>query len=1036
MKKLLLVSLCMLLLTVMQTYAQNRTVTGIVKGTDDGLPIPGVSVRVKGTSVGTQTSANGQYRITVPATGTVLIFSSVSYATQQITVGSRETIDVSLVTDAKLLGEVQIVAAGGLVTKQRAQGYATTRIDSAKLTQGKATNVAVGLTGKVAGLQINAVSSGVNPNIRIVLRGNRSLTGNNQALIVLDNVIVPNSLLGNINPEDVADIQVLQGAGAAALYGTAASNGALLITTKKGTKNSATRVTVSNTTNLEQISYYPKLQNSFGSGSSAGVQQYIPYENQQYGPAYDGSLVQIGRPLQDGSIQTVPYTANRDKYNFWNTGITNQTDFSLSNGDAKSTLYFAGQFVGVKGTTPDDKYNRTSFRLNGTRDLGKSLFLTYATNYVQNRYDQTTVTSSVYDNLLNSASHAPLNSYKDYNSNPYANQNGYYNEFYQNPYFAIGNNRQKLRNDYFVGSLQLDWKIKDWVTLTARPGITTQNQSYKNTTGKFTYTDYTRSISSSKTNIAGGVTDGFSYNTTLYTDLYATFKKQVSDFNFNLTLGANITNNQSNSLSTTANGLVSPGTYNQNNRVGESTPTQAQFGTHTQSLYGDFKANYKDYLFLEVTGRNDWTSLLAKQNRSFFYPSANLSYIPTSNLEFLKDISEIDQIKLRGSISKVGNVNVGPYNLAPVFNQVSGFPYGTLGGYSVGNQIPSPSLRPEITKGFEVGTDFSLYKSRVTGSATYYKTNTKDQTLGVNISRASGYSTYLSNTGEVQNEGIEATLHITPIRTANGLEITVGGNFTYNNNKVIAITNDLTRLPLSIGGLAQVYAVKGGSSTTLIGTDYYRDPQGRVIVDPVTGYPSVNPNGVVLGNSTPKQRLGLDLAASYKGFRLTGLFEFRGGYKIYNDGGNDFDFSGSGYNSAIYNRERFVYPNSSIPDPNNPGSYIANNTVTVRDGGAEFWTSDSYRRGIATNYVYSGNYWKLREASLSYDFPRTMFMNNKYIKGARISVQGRNLVIWVPKSNIYTDPDYNFTDSNAVGITSLSQTPPTRFYSATVTLNF
>ncbi|GAB2699329.1 SusC/RagA family TonB-linked outer membrane protein [Mucilaginibacter koreensis] len=1023
------------MLSVAHVFAQNRTVTGTVKGKDDGLPIPGVSVRVKGTSVGTQTGSNGGFRISAPA-GATLTFSSIGYITQNVAAGTQTVVDVTLLPDARQLSDVQIVAAGGLVTKQRAQGYATTRIDSSRLTAGKATNVAAGLTGKVAGLQINAVSSGVNPNVRIVLRGQRSLTGNNQALIVLDNVIVPNSILGNINPEDVADIQVLNGAGAAALYGTAASNGALLITTKKGTKNSATRVTVSNTTNLEQISYYPKLQDKFGSGSASGYQIYTPFENQQYGPAYDGSLVQIGRPLADGSIQTVPYTANRDKYNFWQTGITNQTDFSLSNGDAKSTLYFAGQYVAVKGTTPQDKYNRASFRLNGTRDLGKSLFLTYATNYVQNRYDQTTVTSSVYDNLLNTPSFVPLLSYKDYNNNPFANQNGYYNEYYQNPYFAIGNNRQKLRNDYFIGSLQLDWKVADWVTITARPGITTRNQSYKNTTGKFTYTEYTKGISSSKTDIAGGVTDNAYYNTTLYTDLYATFKKQVSDFNFNLTLGANITNNQENNLTTTANGLVIPGFYNQGNRVGESTPSQASYGTHTQSLYGDLKVGYKDFLFLEVTGRNDWTSLLAPENRSFFYPSANLSYIPTAHLEFLKDIKAIDQIKIRGGVSKVGNVNVGPYSLVPTYVQTSGFPFGSLGGYSASDQTVSLSLRPEITKGFEVGTDFSLYKSRIVGSATYYVTNTSNQTLPVNISRATGFSTFLANTGEVRNEGIEATIHFTPLRTATGWELTVGGNFTYNNNTVVDISNDLSRLPLSTGGLAQVYAIKGYSSTTLVGTDYYRDPQGRVIVDPINGYPTVNPNGKILGNTTPKQRLGLDLAASYKGFRLSGLFEFRGNYVVYNDGGNGFDFSGAGYTSAIYNRERFVYPNSSIPDPNNPGSYIANNNITVRDGGTEFWTNDTYRRGVATNYVYSGNYWKLREAALSYDFPQAMFRNNKYIKGARISLQGRNLFIWLPKSNVYTDPDYSLSDGNAVGITTLSQTPPTRFYSATVTLNF
>jgi TonB-linked SusC/RagA family outer membrane protein len=1035
MKKLLLVSLCMLLLTVMQTYAQNRTVTGTVKGKDDGLPIPGVTVRVKGSSVGTQTGSNGGFRISAPA-GATLTFSSIGYISQNVAAGTQTIVDVTLLPDARQLGEVQVVAAGGLVTRQRAQGYATTRIDSSRLTQGKATNVAVGLTGKVAGLQVNAVSSGVNPNIRIVLRGNRSLTGNNQALIVLDNVIVPNSILSNINPEDVADIQVLNGAGAAALYGSAASNGALLITTKKGTRNSSTRVTLSNTTNLEQISYYPKLNNSFGSGSTPNAQVYDPIENQQYGPAFDGVVRPIGQPLQDGSIQSVPYSATRDKYNFWNTGVTNQTDFSLSSGDSKSTLYFAGQYLAVAGTTPKDKYNRVSFRLNGTRDLGKNLNLTYATNYVQNRYDVTTATTNVYNNLLNTPAEIPLTRYKDWQNDPFANPNGFYNAYYRNPYFEIDNSRQKLRNDYFIGSLQLDWKLADWVTITERPGITTRNQSYKNTVGRFIFSDYTKSIQGAKTDVTGGLTDDMYYTTTLYNDLYATFKKQVSDFNFNLTLGANITNVQEKELQTVANGIFLAGLYNISNRIGEPGASEYTNATHTQSLYGDFKVSYKDYLFLEVTGRNDWTSLLAPENRSFFYPSANLSWIPSQQIEFLKDIKAIDQIKLRGGLSKVGNVNVGPYSLLATYAPTAGFPYGGLGGYSAGNRIVSSGLRPEITKGLELGTDFSLFKQRITGSATYYKTNTTDLTVPVGISTTTGFSSYLINTGKVQNEGIEAVLHFTPLRTASGWELTVGGNFTYNNNVVKTINPVLGRLQLSTGDNAQVYAIQGGSSTTLIGTDYLRDNQGRIIVDPITGYPSVDPNIKILGNTTPKQRLGLDLAASYKGFRLTGLFEFRGGYVIYHSEGQTFDFSGAGYRTTVYNRERFVIPNSSIPDPNNPGSYIANTNVTVRDGGAEFWPSSSYNTGIASNYTTSGNYWKLREASLSYDFPQAMFHNNKYIKGARVSLQGRNLFIWLPKSNLYTDPDYNFTDSNAVGISTLGQTPPTRFYSATVSLTF
>jgi TonB-linked SusC/RagA family outer membrane protein len=1024
------------MLCVTQVYAQNRTITGTVIAKEDGLPIPGVTIKVKGTTIGAQTGANGKFSLSVPASGT-LVVTFIGYQSQEIALGSNSNYNVTLTAASRELGEVSVVAAGGLVTKQRAQGYATTRVDSTTLTAGKATNAAIGLTGKVAGLQINAVSSGVNPNVRVVLRGNRSLTGNNQALIVVDNVIVPNTILSTINPEDIGDIQVLNGAGAAALYGSAASNGAILITTKKG-KKGATRITLGNTTSIEQVSFYPKLQNTFGSGSATNEQIYTAFENQQYGDAFDGSLRPIGKPLQDGSIQTIPYSANRDKYNFWETGVTNQTDLSVSGGSDRSTIYFSGQFVNVKGTTPKDKYKRAAFRVNGTHEFNKKLMLTFNTNYTQNRYDITTVTGSIYDNLLNTPAQIPLLSYKDVVNNPFANPNGYYNEYYDNPYYALNANRQAKSDDYFIGSTELKWKVADWVDLVGRVGITTRNQNYKNSVQKFTYTDYTLGISSSKTNKPGGVTDESFFRNDLYSDIYATFHKNITDFTFSLTVGANITNNSEKEIMTVANGLVIPGVYNIANRIGEpGTPVDNNYlrRTHTQALYGDLKVGYKEYLFLEVTGRNDWTSLLAPKNRSFFYPSATISFLPTQAFEGLKDIEAIDQIKLRGNIYKVGNVNVNPYALNPTFGPTSGFPFGSLPGNSAGNRTVALDLRPEITKGIEAGIDFTLFKSGIDASFTYYKTNTTDQTVPVGVSTASGFSSYLRNTGEVQNQGVEAVLHFTPYQTKDWT-VTVGGNFTYNDNKVVDISDDQQRLQLSTGTNAQIYAVKGGSSTTIIGTDYVRDNQGRIIVDAVTGYPSVDPTIKILGSTTPKQRLGLDFMVRYKGFRLSGLFEYRGQYSIYHNEGGTFDFSGAGYRTTLYNRERFVIPNSSYADPANPGQYIPNNNITVRDGGAEFWTSSSYNMGVASNYVTSGNYWKLRETSLAYDFPRTMFLNNKYIKGARVSVQGRNLFIWTPKSNIYTDPDYNFTDGNAVGITTLDQAPPTRYFGATVQLTF
>lgn len=1040
MRKLLL-SLFVLLLFVFHTMAQERTVRGTVKGKDDGLPLPGVSVRVKGTSTGTQTGPNGQFSLRVSGGSAVLVFTYVGYATQEVQVGNKTTLNVELGTDQNQLNEV-VVTAGGIRRAVREQGYTSTVLRAQELTQAKVTNIASGLTAKVPGLQVNAVSSGVNPNVRLVLRGNRSITGNNQALVVLDNVPVPNAILSNLNPEDIESINVLNGANAAALYGSSASNGALVITTKKGTAGKSA-ITVSNTTSFEKVSFYPKLQTKFGSGSTEGDPSYIPFENQQYGPAFDGSMVQIGKPLEDGSIQMVKYSPRDDKKKFWDTGLTNQTDFSLTNGTEKSSIYIAAQYVDVAGTTPKDKYNRTSLRVNGTRDLGSNFNFTFQANYVQNRYDITTATSSIYDNLLNTPAHIPLLDYKDWQNNPFANPNGYYNEYYDNPYFALDNERQKVRNDYLIGSTELQWNPLKWLGLTYRIGVTTQNNSSKSRVGKFVYSDYRKEISGF-TDIAGSVSDASYYKTQIISDFLASFNQDVKDFSFKFIVGHQLVQNESKTQTISADGLVIPGLYNVSNRTGNLGGSEANYKKRLMGVYGDLTIGYKNYAFLHASGRNDWNSLLAANNRSYFYPAIDASFIPTDAFPMLKENNVIDYIKVRGGWSKVGQVNLtttaddityGAYRLAPTFENGAGFPYGSVAGYSLSSAIVSTNLKPEMTRAYEMGFDMNLLNDRISTSLTYYKSNTKDQTIPTQISRTTGFNSYLFNAGEVSNEGVETSLSLTPLRTPTGWEVTVGANYTYNNSKVLSLSEGLPQL--SLGGYTNGYAaaVPGYSFPVIYGSVYNRDSEGRIIVDRVSGNPSQASDLQILGSTVPKHRLGLNAEVKYKSLRLAALFEYRGGYVVYNQIGTTLDFSGSSARSASYDRQRFVIPNSSYEDPSNPGTYLPNTDIAVSDGGVGFWAA-TINRSIAENYVISGNYWKLRELSLAYALPASLVARTKYIKGATISLQGRNLFLWVPKANQYTDPDYNYSDNNAIGINNLSQTPPTRYFGATLSVTF
>ena len=1026
MKRKLIYFLLGILFAIHVQAQSSRKVSGIVSA-PDGTPLTGVSIRVENTKEATQTGRDGQYSIRVAASEK-LIFSFIGYQVRHIDLKGRSSLDVVLLKEESVLDEV-VVSAGGILRTPREQGYATTQVTGENLTQGKSPTIAGGLQGKVPGLQINQISSGVNPNYRLVLRGNRSLLGDNTALIVLDNAVVSSDLLNNINPADVENVQVLNGASGAAAYGAEGSNGVLIITTKKG-QAGRTAISLSNTFTLEEISFFPKLQDKFGAGSTSGTQIYNPEENQQYGPTFDGSTVAIGNPLENGEQQYGTYSARNDRFDFWNVGRNNQTDLSISSGNDKSSQYIAGQYLTGRGTTPGDNYNRISFRLNGTRAFYPNLTLDYSASYVENFYDITSATSSIYTQLTQTPANIPLLSYKDYVNNPFATPDGWYNPWYLNPYWTADNYRSKTKNSYLTAKIELKYRPTTWLEFTYRPSISNRWYDSKSVSPKQTYSSYSVNTIG-RTNLAGGVSDTEYNSARINHDLQIGIKKDVNDFSFNFNLTGTAISRRYKSVAVSASGLEIPGLYNVSNRIGEAGASESNTLARTFAVWGDLLVGYKDYLFLHATGRNDWTSVLSKANRSYFYPSVDLSFIPTDAFKQVKDNSIVNYWKLRGSLSRTGYVNVDPYSLVPTFSSVTGYSSGTF--FSQGNRIISSNLKPEITTGFEFGTDFRLWDNRIDANITYYHTGTTGQAIPAGIAISSGYSQFYVNTGKVTNEGIETALHITPIRSRD-FQLTVGGNYTHNKNILQDLYPGLDRI--SINGSSVIYGQKGLEVNQIIVSDYARDEQGRVIVDANTGYPSVASESKILGNTAPRHRLGLDLSLRWKDFSFSTLFEYRGGYKFAAiDLGSTLDFGGSSARSAYYNREPFVFPNSSYLDAAS-GQYVTNDHITVSDGGAGFWTSGTYNRGVYSNYVISGNYWKWREASLSYRLPQRILSRLKGVKAASVSIQGRNLLLFTPKSNEYTDPDYSANDNNAIGVSTTGQTPPTCYFGATLSLTF
>jgi TonB-linked SusC/RagA family outer membrane protein len=1031
---------CLLLLTfaVTTASAQSIKITGRVTAKEDGTTLPGVSVGIKGTTNGGLTNGKGEFSLIVPSSSGVLTISYIGYVRKEVPFTSANpNLSIVLEQDSRQLQEVTVTTALGIKRKAKELGYATQTVTGKDLTQSKPTNLAAGLSGKVAGLQINQANNQIDAGdqIRVVLRGNRSFVGNNQALLVVDGVTVALSYLNSINPNDVESVNVLKGANAAALYGSEASNGVIIVTTKRGQTDGGGSITFTNTTMLNKLSYFPKLQNQFGGGTNQdafGFPQYTPFENQNYGDRYDGSLRPLGRTLPDGTIQMVTYKDRADeKRKFFDTGLDEQNDVTYSGGDQKGSVFINAQHVNSKGTTPGDKSNRTSIRINGTRNY-KNLTANYSFDYTQRNYDKSY--NQVYNNVINTPSNIPLTQYSDLNS-LYGNPNNYYNDYYTSPYQGLQLYRQNERKDALLGNLSLSYKATDWLNFMLRGGISTYTIVGKYKGAAFNYSDFAKTSGKSiaQNNVSPSTSDYDQFGSRYNGDFLATFNKKIAnDYSIKLIAGAQLTDRSSQSIGVSASSLVIPDLFNVSNVLG--IPGASEGTSHDKQLgfFGDLTFGYKDYLFLHATGRRDEDSRLAKSNRTFFYPSVDASFVFTDAIAALKGKDFLSSGKIRASISKVYTVQIGAYALQSTFNPGGGFPYGSTAGFTVGDVVYDPSLKPEQTVSKEIGLDLGFLHNRVTLEASAYSETTKDQEIvtGINISNATGFGAAVINTGSGTNKGFEITLAGSPVLSLdNGFTWNMSVNYSYNQNKATSLYQGLNNL--SIG--SSNYIVVGESYPRLLGTDYNRDSQGRVIVNSVTGLPTVNNTLKDFGQTNPKNILGLTTSFSFKHFTLTGTGELRTGAVVYNDFASTLDFSGISYTSAEAGRERFVYPNSVVET--SPGVYTPNTNITTNTGGGGFW-ADGIRNNVMSNYVVSADYFKIRELSLSYDVPQSFLAKIKTIKKASIALVGRNLFMFRSKSNIYTDPEINIGVDNPQGYINLNQTPPTRIYGFTLSVGF
>jgi TonB-linked SusC/RagA family outer membrane protein len=1060
MKKLFLLFALFVFVGGSTLLAQTKVITGTVTSSVQGEgAIPGVSVSVKGTTVGTITGADGKYSLTAPQNATTLIFSYIGMKKQEVEIADRKVIDVVMESELTGLEEV-VVTAYGIKRQAKELGVATAQVTDKQLTQAGVSNVVNGLTAKVSGLQINTVNNGVNPDTRITLRGNRHFLASNQALIVLDGVPVSADYLNSINPNDIGNVNVLKGASASALYGNDASNGVLVISTKRGS-GAKPIIKISNTTTFESVSYMPKLQERFGAGSGEDTVNSLPeytfwvgpdrntdphttYENQSYGPEFNGEMVILGGRLVDGSYQMIPYSAiENGKKKFFDTGVSTQNDISYSVGDDKNSFYLSAQDVKTKGTIPMDENRRTGVRMAGGRTSG-IFHAEYTLGFSQTN---TNVSGGepfqqrpVYWNLLNTPAEVDVTLYQDIDGNKFANHNGYFNAYYPNPYWQLNNSRQITRAENVLGSAIISLNPAQWIDISYRAGMTYNSNAYNYYRNGVTYNSYMvtdpwqAGHNATGSPFVGVSGDQLSSSMILTGDLLVQLNHKIGDFTGKMILGNTMYSNKYRYVGVANNALVIPELYNISNRLGEPGVGEVMRNRNSIGLFGDITLGYRNFAFLHASARNDWDSRLTEENRSFFYPGVDASVILTEAISALKDNSVLSYLKVRAGWSKTGQISLSNwYATLPSFNPSVGFPYGSTAGFSLNPTLSNPLLKPELTQEIEGGVEMSFVKNRIHLEVNAYQSNTKDQTIPATISYATGFSGAYINAGELQTQGIETDLKLTPLLNLGDFNWNLTVSYAYNTSEVISITKDLTELPIEDVS----YAIVGEQFPAIKVTDVKRDPEGRIIVDPITGYPIKDPALKLLGHGNPNHILGIVNTFSYKGLNLNIVADYRGGNIIDNAVGGALDFTGTSWHSAQNGRQNFVIPNSVINTgtSDNP-VYVPNTNVITRNASRQFWVSSDYA-AVGSTYVTSAAFWKLREVSISYDLPVQNILGGA-IKAAQIGVVGRNLLMFRPVTNTWTDPEFNAQggNSNAVGYTTEYQTPPTRIYGFSVKLTF
>lgn len=1042
MKLAILLSSLLLLMAFANGATAQRTITGTVKDAVDGSLLPGVNVAVKGVKgVGSTTSIDGAFTIKLPNGTQTLVVSFIGYASQEVAITNQTKVEVLLQASAQKIDEV-VVTALGIKRDKKTLGYAVQDVKGEQLLSSREVNVANSLSGKIAGLQIVRSSNGPGGSSKIVLRGNNSLTGSNQPLIVVDGVPMDNftggvsdqwgnkgpdmgSGIADLNAEDIESMSVLKGASAAALYGSRAGSGVILVTTKKGKKNAGAGITLSSGVSFETILLNPDMQDTFGQGFG-GI--HNGKSEQSWGPKIEGQEVE----KWDGT--KAPLRAYDNVGSFFKTGTAYNHSITFQQ-DVNGTSVFASiARSDDQSKIPNAELNKTAFTLRATTDLGKNKRwhfdskVTYTNAEAKNRPIQGSNPSNAFSTIYSLPRTLDVN---DFNPSVDAYGTSFWylkkgSSQQENPWWYANYNQNKDTRDRVLGMMSLKYDFTKWLNLEVKGG-----------------TDFYSTKTEGKIYTGGQVTPKGAYREgklNFYENNYSFLLSARKD-NFLLekfggfaTLGGNLMHRKRSNLEAKSGELNIPNYFNINNGINKPEVTTDFSEKKINSLYGMMGVNWDGYLFLEGTFRNDWSSALSKDNRSFFYPSVNFSTIITEMLNRY-GVSKPDWLtfmKLRASYAMVGN-DLEPYQLYNTFE---------AGKDPNGNAIVKPketlydpTVRSELIKSSEIGLDMKFFNNRLGVDVAYYKTNATRQLLDIPIDPLSGYLFKKINAGNIQNEGFEMSINGQILNNWNGLSWDASLNMSRNVNKIISLHPESNVYDLGGYDDVKIIAQEGRKYGDIYGYRFKRVEDktspyyGKIIVDD-SGLTLKSDKMDFIGNQQPDFMAGITNSFAYKGISLSFLVDMKFGGKIFSGTASSLYASGVAAGTVVDGkRDKFIVPNTVVAK----GTGYAENTVAVTP--QDYWGRvTSGNLGLAEAFTYSATSVRLRSLNLGYSLNQSLLSKTPFTT-VKFSFTGNNL--WLIKSSLPgIDPEsVATTNTNATGL-ELGASPTSRIFSFNVIVGF